>query len=352
MTAVPGDAITHAALELRPLLQKIGPSEIFAHHIHPDLARQAKHLSKFFAAASGWPANDLLLYHASIGDPVMRRFIAERPERLVLVYHNISPAEAFVPYDPGFAGLLEAGRADLAILKDRVILALCDSAFNAAELVALGYSDVRVTPLIVDPDTLRGVEPDWGTAHHLATRVEGPLALFVGQILPHKRPELLVQSLHAVRTYLEPEAQLVLVGRHRLRSFATAIQQEIVELGLAGVWMTGEVSAAELRAFLDRADLFVTASDHEGFCVPLLEAMSFDLPIVARGTSAVPETLGGAGLVLDPDDGAVVFAEAWAEVIADPDLRAQLVAKGRRRLQDFDPDGARHQVLEHLATVV
>jgi glycosyltransferase involved in cell wall biosynthesis len=352
VTAVPGDAITNAALELRPLLQKIGPSEIFAHHVHPALAREARNLSKYYAAASAWPANDLLLYHASIGDPVMRRFIGERPERLVLVYHNISPAEPFAPYDPGFAGLLEGGRHDLAMLRDRVVLALCDSAFNAAELVALGYPDVRVTPLIVDPDTLQGVEPDWGTAHHLATRVEGPLAVFVGQILPHKRPELLVQALHALRTYLEPEAQLVLVGRHRLRSFAEAVQQQIVELGLAGVWMTGEVTGPELRAFLDRADLFVTASDHEGFCVPLLEAMSFDLPIVARGTSAVPETLGGAGLVLDPDDGPVVFAEAWAEVIADAGLRAQLVEKGRRRLRDFDPDEARRQMLEHLASVV
>jgi len=352
VSAVPGDAITDAALELRGLLQKIGPSEIFAHHVHPELADQARPLTKYFGAASGWPANDLLLYHASIGDPFVHRFIAERPERLVLMYHNISPAEPFVAYDPAFAGLLEAGRRDLEFLKERVVLALCDSAFNAAELVALGFADVRVSPLIIDPDRLHRVEPDWGTAHHLATRVEGPLAVFVGQILPHKRPELLVQALHALRTYLEPEAQLVLVGRHRLRSFATAVQQQIVELGLAGVWMTGEVTGPELRAFLDRADLFVTASDHEGFCVPLLEAMSFDLPIVARGTTAVPETLGGAGLVLDPTDGPVVFAEAWAEVIADAGLRSRLAEKGRQRLRDFDPDDARHRILEHLGSVV
>ena len=86
--------------------------------------------------------------------------------------------------------------------------------------------------------------------------------------------------------------------------------------------------------------------------MPLLEAMSFDLPIVARGTSAIPETLGGAGLILDPADGPVVFAEAWAEVMADAGLRAQLVDKGRQRLRDFDPDDARRQMLEHLASVV
>ncbi len=248
MTAVPGDAITNAALELRPLLQKIGPSEIFAHHVHPGAGpTRPADLSKYYRGRYlAWPApqDDLLLYHASIGDPEVHGFVAERPERLVLVYHNISPAEPFAPYDPAFAGLLEGGRHDLAMLRDRVILALCDSAFNAAELVALGYPDVRVTPLIVDPDTLLGVEPDWGTAHHLATRVEGPLAVFVGQILPHKRPELLVQALHALRTYLEPEAQLVLVGRHRLRSLRRrpSNSRSSSFRGLAGVWMTGEVT--------------------------------------------------------------------------------------------------------------
>jgi L-malate glycosyltransferase len=352
VSATPGDAITNSAFELRDLLRRIAPSEIFARNVHPGVADEVVELSKYFLNASTTPRDDVLLYHASIGDPEVFGFIAERPERLVLVYHNISPAEAFASYEPGFAGLLQAGRRDLALLRDRVVLALCDSAFNASELIGLGYRDVRVSPLIIDPGSLHDVDLDEGTTHHLATRVEGPVALFVGQVLPHKRPELLVQAFHALVTYHLPEVNLVLVGNPRLPRFAAAVQQQIVELGLHRAWMTGAVAQETLRSFYERADLFVTASDHEGFCVPLLEAMSFRVPIVARGTSAVPETLGGAGLVLDPDDGALVMAEAWAEVIGDAGLRDRLVERGTERLHDFNPDDARRRALEHLGSVL
>jgi glycosyltransferase involved in cell wall biosynthesis len=352
VSASPGDAITNSAFELRDLLRRLGPSEMFAHHIHPGVADEVIDLSKYFLTASPRPRDDVLLYHASIGDPEVHGFIVERPERLILMYHNISPAEAFAPYEPGFAGLLDAGRRDLSVLKDRVTMALCDSAFNASELVALGYDDVRVSRLIIDARALHSVERDDGTSHHLAEMMDGPVALFVGQILPHKRPELLVWALHALATYLIPEAHLVLVGSPRLPRYAGAVQQQIVELGLHRAWMTGAVAPETLRSFYERADLFVTASDHEGFCVPFLEAMSFGVPIVARGTTAVPETLGGAGLVLDPDDSPLVMAEAWAEVMGDPAVRDDLRARGTARLRDFDPDDARRQVLEHLASVL
>lgn len=352
VSASPGDAITSSAFELRDLLRQIGPSEIFARNIHPGIADEVLDLSKYFLMSSNRPRDDLILYHASIGDPEVYGFVVDRPERLVLMYHNISPAEAFAPYEPGFAGLLEAGRRDLTLLKDRVTMALCDSAFNAAELISLGYDDVRVSPLIIDPASLHDVERDDGTTHHLDELVSGPIALFVGQILPHKRPELLVQAFHTLITYLLPEANLILVGSPRLPRYASAVQQQIVELGLHKAWITGAVPPETLRSFYERADLFVTASDHEGFCVPLLEAMSFKLPIVARATSAIPDTLGGAGLLIEPDDGPLVMAEAWATLIDDADERERMVARGTERLLDFDPNDARRQVLEHLASVL
>jgi len=353
VSASPGDAITNAAFEIRDLLRRAGPSEIFAHHIHPGIADEVVKLDLYGQQRDGGrPSEDMLLYHASIGDPEVHGFVTQRPERLVLVYHNISPASAFVDYDPGFAGLLEAGRRDLANLRDRTTLALADSAFNARELTELGYREVRVSPLIVDPEALRSVDLDEGTSHHLSTKVDGPVLLFVGQILPHKRPELLVQAFHILVTYLVPEANLVLVGSPRLPRFRQALQDQIAELGLHRAWITGAVPPETLRSFYERADVFVTASDHEGFCVPLLEAMSFDLPIVARATSAIPETLAGAGLTVDADDSPIVLAEAMAEVITDAEVRAELVRRGRERLDDFQPDTAREAILSHLLSVV
>jgi glycosyltransferase involved in cell wall biosynthesis len=352
VSASPGDAITNTALEIRSLLRRSGDSDIFARHVHPSLADDVIGLERYGILRLGArPRDDVLVYHASIGDSETQRFIMERRERVVLIYHNISPTEAFRLHDRNFAQLLEAGRQDLAPLRDRVQIALAVSHFNAAELVALGYSDVRVLPPIVDTDKLHRTRPDKLASAELMW-VAGPVVLNVGQVLPHKRPEYLVEAFHVLSTYLLPEANLVLVGHPRLPSFRDAVQRQINELGLKRAMMTGQISAGTLRSFYDRADIFVTASDHEGFCVPLLEAMSFKVPIVARATSAIPETLGGAGLLVDPEDSPAVFAEAMAEVLTDPDLRDELVGRGSRRLSHFDADVARAELLEHLLSVV
>jgi glycosyltransferase involved in cell wall biosynthesis len=350
VSASKGDAITNFALELRALLRRAGgPSELFARHVDPALLHNVHMLRRYHDLVTTAGPGDTIVYHASIGNDEVIDFLLSRPERLVLVYHNVSPPESFDPYEPLFASLLRAGRSDVARLRGRVALAIAVSGYNAADLSALGFRDVRVAPLIVDPARLHGVEPDEVIRAHLDANVHGPLALFVGQLLPHKRPELLVEALHVIATYLEPSAHLVLLGARRIPPFAAALQRQIVELGLANAWITGALSDTEVRSYFERADVFVTASDHEGFCVPLLEAMSFDVPIVARGTSAVPETMGGAGIVLDPSDGTLVLAESWVVAATDTAARAPLVTAGRTRLAAFDPDRARAQWLELLA---
>jgi L-malate glycosyltransferase len=346
VSASAGDAITNFALQLRELF---GGSEVFAAHRDPALAGDVHLLREFHEVVTTARRNDTIVYHASIGNREVVDFLMSRPERLVLVYHNISPPESFAPYEPEFAALLRTGRTDLQRMRPRVAAAFAVSEYNAADLADLGYTDVQVVPLIFDPSTLQNAARDELTLRHLEADVHGPLALFVGQLLPHKRPELLVESLHVVATYLVPEAHLVLLGARRIPAFAAALQRQIVELGLANAWITGAVSPGALRCYYERADVFVTASDHEGFCVPLLEAMSFGVPIVARGTSAIPETLGRAGLVLGPDEGALVMGEAWALAATDAHARDALVARGSARLLDFDPVRTRQRLVEQLA---
>jgi glycosyltransferase involved in cell wall biosynthesis len=341
VSASRGDAVTNFALELRSLFREAGPSEVFAVHVDPTLAGEVRLLRYYEDVAATSGPDDTIVYHASIGNSEVVEFLLARPERLVLVYHNVSPPESFAAYEPGFTALLRAGRTDIERLRSRVSLAVAVSRYNAADLASLGYTDVHVAPLIVDPARLLAVEPDPVMQRHIGANVHGPMALFVGQLLPHKRPELLVEALHIIATYLDPSAHLVLLGARRIPAFAAAVQRQIVELGLANAWITGALSDTEVRCYFDRADVFVTASDHEGFCVPLLEAMSFDVPIVARGTSAVPETLGGAGLVLSPDDGTMVLAEAWTMAASDEQVRDALTAGGRARLADFGPAAAR-----------
>ena len=352
VSASPGDAITNEAFALRPVLRRLGESEIFARYFDAGLSGDVVPLDGYerrYPAGTAGAADDVLIVHASIGEAAVAGFLAGRPERLVLRYHNISPAGSFRPYDPAFAALLDQGREEVAALAPRVALALADSAFNAADLAAMGYAGVRVSPLVVDPGALCGLEPDPATAHHLATEVAGPVLLFVGQVLPHKRPDRLVQAYHVLVTHLDPDARLILVGPARLPRYGDAVQHLVRELSLPGAWVTGPVSPEALAAFYRRADAFVTASEHEGFCVPVLEAMAFDLPVGARAAGAIPETAGDAALVVPLDGGPFLLAEAMHALLHDAALRAGLVGRGRSRLAHFGIDGATATFAGHLA---
>ena len=352
VTAAPGDATTGSAMELRSLLRRVGPSEIYAHHIDPRLLGDVIPLTEFDRDVRGQPRgrDDLLIFHGSIGAPDVFSFVEARRERLLLVYHNISPATAYMPYDPTFAALLAGGRRDIAQLAARCVLAITPSAFNARELQDMGFADVRVWPLVVDLDQIRNIPPDPATTEQLAA-LEGPLLLFLGQLLPHKRPDFLVQAFHILSTYLMPEAHLALVGAPRLEPYRRQLYRFIDELQLPRLHRVGHVPDDVFAAYWRRADAFVTASEHEGFLQPVLEAMAFDVPVVARSFGAVPDTVGGAGIVLGSHDGPAVFAEAMATVLTDKVLRAELVARGRRRLEDFDPEQTRAAFYRHLVDV-
>jgi glycosyltransferase involved in cell wall biosynthesis len=184
-------------------------------------------------------------------------------------------------------------------------------------------------------DALLGVEPRPALRRHLHETTQGPAVLFVGQILPHKAIERLVLAFHVLVTYLAPDAHLFLVGPKRTEAYAATLLRLIGSLCLAQVAMPGKVPAEDLAAYYERADLFVTLSRHEGFCIPLVEAMAFDVPIVASDAAAIPETLGGAGLLVPAKASPTFVAETMASVLTDGPLRRHLVERGRRRLADF-----------------
>jgi L-malate glycosyltransferase len=344
VAASAGDAVTNAAFGFQEVLQRIGPSSVFARYIDPRLDGMVLPLNAYGPHAD--PEN-LLIYHVSIGEPEVAQFVLGRHERLVVVYHNITPAEYFAPFDPAFAGLLACGRSELQLLRDRTDMALAVSAYNAQELEDLGYRNVRVSPLPVDVGRLHAVEPDPETVASL-TRLEGPLILFVGQLLPHKRPDLLLQAYHVLTSYIMPGAHLALVGPPRLEPYHDALQTLASELNLHHAIIPGWLTQAQVAAYYRRADLFATMSEHEGVCVPLLEAMSFNVPVVARAYGAIPETMRKAGLLLPPEDDPLLIAEVFAEALTSDGLRRELVRRGRERLSAFDVEAAHATFLGHL----
>jgi len=346
--AAPGDAITNAALEYRDVLRRVAPSEVFARHIAPGAAGDVKPLTE--CGADG--TQGLLVYHASIGEPAVSAFLQSRTEPIVLVYHNITPAHYFEGLDDTFAELLVLGRFELEQLRPRVVLTIAASHFNAAELEALGYEDVRVIPPVVNPFRLAHTLPDAATLSYLDREFNEPFLLFVGQILPHKRPDLLVKAMHTASTYLGLQARLMLVGQNRFAPYADAVTAEVRELNLDQVHIVGAVPDARLAAMFRRAIAFVTVSEHEGFCVPLLESLAFDVPVIARGCAAIPETLGDGGWLLPERVTAELVAEAINCIVRDADLRRDLVVRGRNRLYELTRVDSSIEMLEAIGEVV
>lgn len=341
-----GDATTDLALQLRALLPPGTDGGIVARHIEAPVAGVVRPLE----AAGPGSASDVLLVHVSIGEPALDAWLEGRPERLALVHHDISPPGAFEAWDPAFAALLAHGHRRLPELVDRASALIAVSDHDARRLVAAGGRGVTTCPLIVDPGRLCGVRPDADTAHHLAG-LDGPIVLHVGQLLPHKRADLLVQAYSILVTRHLPDAHLVLVGPQRLPAYAAALQRQVEELALPRAWLAGRLDDARLAACWAAASVWATASDHEGFCAPLLEAMAWDVPVVARARAAIPEVAGGAALLLAPSAPPAAMAEALAAAITDGSLRASLVDAGRARVAARSPKGARASWRRALAEV-
>jgi glycosyltransferase involved in cell wall biosynthesis len=338
VSASPGDAITNMAMAIRRVLRRVGPSEIYARHVADSLLGDVHPLTQYRAHH----ARNILLFHASIGEPAVHSFIMERPEPVVLVYHNVTPPEYFEPFSPTFAELLALGRHEVEALRPRVVCAIAASHYNARELEGMGYRDVRVVPPAINLRHLVDVEPQPLTMDHLAT-FDGPLLVCVAQLMPHKRPDFLVEMMHIAETYLGMRGFLMLVGHHRLERYARAIKEQVRELNLASVHVVGGVDDADLVAMFRSARAVVTASEHEGFCLPLIEAMTFDKPVVARACAAIPETVGDAALLLPPGNGPTLFAEAVTELLGKPKLEAELIRRGRERVVELErhpPDAA------------
>jgi len=337
-----GDAIGGATVRTQRMLRKLGyRSEIFAGLIDRRFAGSAFPAADLLTPSALDPG-DAVLYRLSVGSPLARTF-ESLPARRVLWFHNITPPEYFRQVSETVAYWTERGWNDLRRLAPRVDGVIADSSFNLREAQqAGGGADVPgwVVP-IFDVARLRP-----RASHPTAP----PTILFVGRVAPSKCHEDLIRAVAALRATGHPEARLTMLGTaDDCKPYLTSLQRLIAQVDVGdAVALTGKRSTdAEVAAAYASATLFASASEHEGFCVPLLEAMAFGVPVVAHDAGAVAETIGGAGLVLDSKD-PLVWAEAFGRVIDGGDLRQGLVAAGRHRLGDFDDGHSEARLREAL----
>jgi L-malate glycosyltransferase len=341
-----GDAIGDSARRVRDMVRALGHrSEIYALTIDDDL-RGEVHPFSDPSAGQG----DATIFHFAVPSPMTEEF-ARLPGGRVLQYHNITPASFFAPYDPGIFRLLALGRQELQTLAGRTDAAFGDSEFNRRELEALGFSRTGVFPIAVDPDRLRRESPPLALERVLCDGLQN--FLFVGRIVPNKSIEDHLRLAEHYKRYVDSEYRFIFVGKtDGVPGYYHTLRALIAEYHMPPdrFWFTGHVPEADLAAFYRHARVYVSLSEHEGFCVPVIEAMAADVPVLAYASSAVPDTLGGAGVCFTPKD-LEYAAELLGELAYNDQLRSDVIAGQRRRLQDFSDARLQRDVAMLLSTV-
>jgi L-malate glycosyltransferase len=339
------DAIGDHAVEIRQTLRAAGiESEIYSPDIHAEAADIGRSPDRAL-----WTGSAPILYHASTSS-TLAAALGHASAPYLIDYHNITPERFFAGWEPIIAGSLHQARVELADLAAGCVGSMADSTYNALELSELGYPEPVVVPVLVDVAGRVG-----GVDAGVVDRVRGGAGsvwLFVGRLAPNKCQHDVVRAFAVYRRLVDRSARLVLVGGSSSDRYFQALVGLVEELGLGhSVVLAGSVPDGELGSYYAAADVFVCASEHEGFCVPLLEAMFHRVPVVAFGAAAVPETAGGAGLVLG-DKSPVVVAEAVSRVVSDGELRSRLVAAGEARVEELSIERGRARLLDAVAPLV
>ena len=329
-----GDAIGNEVLGIQRVLARAGfRSEIIVETADPRLEDRTVDYRDMVGEVG---ADDLLIHHFSIGSRASRTAFA-LPARMMLVYHNITPPEYFLGVHERLVRQCYHGRRELLPYRSRCELAVGDSEFNRRELETLGFPRTAVLPVVPDfthldvtPDrrVLDAYDDDWINL------------LFVGRVIPNKRPDNVIRIAHAYQTIYNRRTRLILAGSHGgFETYLAQLHHLTAALGATDIVITGQVTNEELTAFYDVADVFVSASEHEGFCVPLIEAFHKRVPVIALAATAVPDTMDGGGLLYDSPDPARV-AGLIHGLLSDPALEADVLARqdaalARLRARDF-----------------
>jgi glycosyltransferase involved in cell wall biosynthesis len=341
-----GDAISNFARSLQEIARDWGlDSTLYCEprHVHPAVERFCEDYRRL--PAPGAPS-DITLYHFSVGSP-LSDFFARLRTRRVLVYHNITPHEWFRGIHEEKAKVLRAGREEMKSLAGVPDLSLGVSEFNRRELEGYGFSPTGVLPLIADTAKLEAA-PDPAFMNRFGDGTAN--LLFVGRVVPNKRVEDLIKIYYYYRNTVNANSRLIvagsMTGMDRYTSFLRAL---VTVLDLPDVVFLNHVTDPELYALYRTASVFLSMSEHEGFCIPLIEAMHFRVPVVAYDAAAVPETLAGGGVLVKDKDFAAT-AELVGKLISDPTLRTAIVEKQLPRVAAFSREAVAERLKGLLGT--
>lgn len=340
------DAIGNEVLAMDEELKQQGyDARIMAFKIHERLRSRAESMD-----LSVLNPEDIVIFHKATGDLLTGK-VAGLHSRKIMVYHNITPARFFLCYDPMMTGILRLGRMQVRRYASRMDACWAVSEYNAREIHRYGVPPEKtaVLPILVSQAENR-IQPDPVTVQKLQTQ-KGTKMLYIGRIAPNKKAEDVIKAYTVYRDQYDPDARLYLIGSwDGLEKYYAKLKGFAADLGLTEdqVVFTGRVSDEEREAYLRNTEVLVCLSEHEGFCVPLLEAASRELPILAYGAAAVPETLGDSGILFEKKDYGAM-ADAIRKLQTDESFRKQVIQKQLENLKRFDREQTRQQFLRLIA---
>ena len=344
-----GDAIGNDALAIRDIISRTGCetgifyAEFADRRLPPGTA---KHVNEMPALEP----EDILIYHMCTGAKISFR-LPEFGGRKVMIYHNITPPHFFHKYNRDVEKIQEYAYEGLQFLSDKIDYCIADSEYNKQDLIRMGYQ----CPIDVCPIVIPYADYDARAKHAVMRKMRGDgkkNILFVGRVAPNKKQEDVIRAFACYHERYEPKSRLILIGSAEgMDDYLEMLQTYIRKLRLEdSVLFPGHIAFDEILAYYRTADVFVCMSEHEGFCVPLIEAMYFHVPIVAFRSTAVPDTLGEGGLLLDSKDPDMAAA-AIDRVMKDEALRKTILEKQEEKLSELRYEAVSEKMTECIKRI-
>lgn len=332
-----GDAVGNHILALKSAIQEIGyKTEVLAERIDQRLGHEGRNINENFKTEK----DDIIIYHLATATDLNYR-LCKFPCRKILIYHNITPPYYFSIYDKQVEKNCITGLNQVKMLADKIDYCLPVSEFNKQDLINMGFR----CPIDVVPILIKFEDYNQAVDQTILKQYSDDLTniIFVGRIAPNKKQEDVILSFYYYKKYYNPNARLFLVGSYNgMEKYHDRLLDFCKRLNLSDVYFTGHISFDKMLAYYQIANVFLCMSEHEGFCVPLVESMYFNIPIIAYNSSAIKETLGGCGILLH-NKNYLETAGIINKVVSDPELASAIVAKEKKRLKDLNPKKIKKQ---------
>jgi Glycosyltransferase len=337
-----GDAVGNNAIAYKQLLKKLGfKTNIFAENIDSRLPSGS---CDYITNMPKIENDDILIYHLAIGSDLNYKVVDYKCKKIIM-YHNITPPQFFKGYNKTAYRLCIEGLKATEFLSDKVDYCIADSQFNKENLLDMNYKcKIDVLPILIPFDDYKK-KPSNEILKKFNNKTN---IVFMGRIVPNKRQEDIIEAFYYYKKYINVNARLILVGSYSgTEKYYEQLKKYVEKLNLDDVYFTGHIKFNEILAYYKTADIFLCMSEHEGFCVPLVEAMFFDVPIIAYDSSAIAGTLGRSGLLIK-EKKPIEIAELMNRLIIDKDLREKVIYNQKIRLKDFSYDVIKRQFVKYI----